>query len=88
MRKRQAVGTKYDADLDSALDENQNDIVDTLLQPHDRLPEMKGAKHHIVSSVASYTPDAQPVQARGHIVWNRAYVFQSKGPSYLDGTNV
>jgi hypothetical protein len=84
MRKAQRVGTKYDPAVDKALDRNQESIVDELTTPHVRLPEKLGAKHRIVSSVPSHEPDAQPVQGRGRIVWNKAYSFQPHGPSYLD----
>jgi hypothetical protein len=84
MRKQERVGTKYTPALDSALDRNQDMMVDELLTPHPQLSEMKGAKHAIVAKVPAYNPEAQPVQARGRIVWNRAYQFQAHGPSYLD----
>lgn len=84
MRKKQMAGTKYLAPLDKALDRNQSDLVDELITPHVRLPERGGATCKIVSSVPAYEPDAQPTQARGRIVWNKAYVFQPHGPSYLD----
>lgn len=87
MRKSQRVGTKYDPEVDRALDANQNDIIDELITPHTRLPEMLGAKHKIVCSYPATTPDAQPVQARGRVVWNNAYSFQPRGPSYLDGAS-
>lgn len=87
MRRSQRVGTKYEPGLDKALDRNQDSLIDELITPHTRISEMLGAKHKIVSSVPAYTPDAQPVQARGKIVWNKAYSFQAKGPSYLDGTD-
>ena len=87
MRRKQPVGTKYDEDLDGDLDRNQNTMVDELITPHfNRIPEMKGGHNKIVASVAAYEHDAQPVQARGRIVWSQAYRFQPKGPSYLDGT--
>jgi hypothetical protein len=86
MRRREPVGTKYDAQLDAKLDRNQSDMVDALTTPHDRIPEMLGGAK-IRSTVPAYTPDAQPVQARGRIVWNRAYSFQAHGPSYLDPTS-
>jgi hypothetical protein len=75
-------------ELDAKLDKNQSDILDTLLQPHTRINETLGAKHKIVASYPAYEHDAQPVQARGRICWNRAYAFQPKGPTYLDGTSV
>lgn len=85
MRKQQRAGTKYLPELDNALDENQRDLVDTLIHPHStRLNEMIGAQHRITSVVPAYEPDAQPVQARGRIVWSKAYAFQPHGPSYLD----
>ena len=87
MRKSQRVGTKYMPELDQKLDANQDDIVSTLLTPHVRLPETLGAKHHIVCSYPAHVPDAQPVQARGRIVWSRAYEFQPRGPTYLDGAS-
>lgn len=84
MRKSQKVGTKYEPDVDKALDRNQASLVDELTTPHTRINEMLGAKHKIVSSVPAHEPDAQPVQGSGKIVWNRAYSFQAHGPSYLD----
>jgi hypothetical protein len=86
LRHKEYVGTKYSPELDHQLDRNQADIVDELTTPHARIPEMLGAKHRIVCSVPAHTPDAQPVQARGRIVWSRAYSFQARGPSYLDPT--
>lgn len=87
MRKSQRVGTKYMPELDHALDRNQSDIIDELTTPHVRLPETLGPKHHIVCSYPATEPDAQPVQARGRICWNRAYEFQPRGPTYLDGAS-
>lgn len=84
VRKKQMAGTKYDAGLDKALDENQNSLVDTLITPHQRIPERGGAQNKITSTVPAHVPDAQPVQARGRIVWNKAYEFQPHGPSYID----
>lgn len=87
MRRSQRVGTKYDPALDSALDANQADMVDELTTPHSaRLNEMIGSSKKIVSSIPAYNPEAQPVQHRGRIVWNKAYSFQAHGPSYLDPT--
>lgn len=89
MRKREQDGTRYTPDLERKLDANQKDMVDEVITPHSyQLTEMLGAQHRITSKVAAYTPDAQPVQARGRICWNRAYSFQAKGPSYLDPTGV
>jgi hypothetical protein len=88
MRKSQRVGTKYMPELDHKLDANQSDIVDTLLTPREPyLGETMGAKHKIVCSYPASVPDAQPVQARGRIVWNKSYAFQKGGPSYLDGAS-
>lgn len=85
MRKREVDGTRYAPQLEAELDNNQERIVDELLTPHPQMPEFKGsAGHKICCSVPAHEPDAQPVQARGHIVWNRAYEFQPRGPSYLD----
>lgn len=84
MRRAQRVGTKYDGDLDDKLNANQNALVDGLTTPHVRLPERLGAKHKIVAAYPAHEPDAQPVQARGKIVWNKAYSFQPHGPTYLD----
>lgn len=84
LRRKQMVGTKYDADLDAEVDRNQDDLVDELITPHVRLPERHGGKYKIVSSYPAYEHDAQPVQARGRVVWNKAFLFQSHGPSYLD----
>ena len=84
MRRRQNVGTKYDTDLDSRLDRNQDEMVDELIEPHStRLTEMLNSQHKIC---ASYKPvqETQPTQGRGRIVWNNAYRFQPHGPSYLD----
>jgi hypothetical protein len=73
--------------LDAAVRANQNDIIDTLLTPQVRLPERGGAIHKIVASYP-VMQETQPVQARGGIVWNTAYDFQPKGPSYLDPTEI
>ena len=87
MRKSQRVGTKYDPDLDRKLDANQQDMVDEVTHPHSyQLDEwVCCAGHKICASYPSYQVDAQPTQARGGIVWNKAYKFQPQGPSYLDG---
>jgi hypothetical protein len=77
-------GVRFDAPLQRDLSRNQSDLVDEIITPHVKLPETLGAKHHIVSTVPAHTPDAQPVQARGRIVWNKAYAFQPHGPSYVD----
>lgn len=82
--KKQYVGTKHVPALQKKLDANQEALVDLVTTPHVKLPEIIGAKHRIVASVPAYNPDAQPVQARGRIVWNTAYVFQPHGPSFLD----
>lgn len=88
MRRKQMDGTNYEPALDAALVANQADMVDELTTPHStRLNEMIGSSKKIVCSVPAYNQEAQPVQARGKIVWNKAYSFQPKGPSYLDGTN-
>lgn len=88
MRKKEQTGTDYDPALTQKLYQNQNDITNTLTEPNpNRMSEMIGNPHKIVSSVPAYNPEAQPTQARGKIVWNNAYSFQSKGPSYLDGTD-
>jgi len=84
MRRRQPVGTKYDHELDAKLTRNQNALLDTLTTPHVRLPERGGGQYKITASVAAYTPDEQPTQGDGRIVWNRAYQFQPHGPTYLD----
>jgi hypothetical protein len=84
MRRRQPVGTKYDADLDNTLDANQNDIVDTLITPHVKLNEMRGAQHKITASYPAHHDPQMPIRGKGPIVWSRAYAFQPKGPSYLD----
>lgn len=87
MRRNQRVGTKYDASLDDKLDANQTDLVNTLLTPREPyLGETRGATQRIVCSYP-VIQETQPVQARGRIVWNSAYTFQPKGPSYLDGTS-
>ena len=63
-------------------------MIDALTTPHNKVPaELLSAKHTIVSTVPAYNHEAQPVQARGRIVWNRAYTFQAHGPSYLDPTD-
>ena len=88
MRRKQMDGTSYDPSMESHLDQNQNDMVDALTMPHpNRMTEMIGNPHKIVSSVPAYNVEAQPVQARGRIVWNNAYTFQAKGPSFLDGSD-
>lgn len=85
MRKAERVGTKYDGRLDAALDQNQQDLVDLVTEPHSyQLNEMIGSNHKICSSVPAYQVEAQPTQARGGIVWNKAYSFQAHAPSYLD----
>lgn len=85
MRRSQKVGTKYEPELDNYLDQNQKDLVDALITPHSyQLNEMLGSSHKICSSVPAYNPEAQPTQARGRIVWNKAYSFQAHGPSFLD----
>jgi hypothetical protein len=86
LRHKTDNGARYDAGLQRNLARNQSDLVDELTTPHVRLPENLGAKHTIVSKVPAYTPDSQPVQARGRICWNKAYEFQPRGPSYLDPT--
>lgn len=84
MRRKQLTGSRYDDQLANALDENQNGIVDALTTPNPRIPENGGAAHRIVAAYPAYEHDAQPVQARGRIVWNKAYSFQPHGPSFLD----
>jgi hypothetical protein len=85
MRRKEMTGTKYTPALDTAVDANQTDLVDTLTaDAHGYLGELLGGCCSIVSRVPAYNHEAQPVQARGRIVWNRAYQFQSHGPSYLD----
>lgn len=87
MRMREPVGTKYDQDLDNRIDANQQDLVDEVTTPHSyKLPEFVtgGGVHKICSSVPAYNVEAQPTQARGGVVWNKAYKFQAHGPSYLD----
>jgi hypothetical protein len=86
MRKQQRVGTKYDGRLDAAIDANQQDLVDEVTKPHSyQLDEwVCCGGHKICSSVPAYNVEAQPVQARGGIVWNKAYKFQAHAPSYLD----
>lgn len=85
MEKKQYVGTKHLDKLDSALDKNQNDLVNLLIYPHaNRIDEHRGASFKIVSKIPAYQPEAQGTQARGRVVWNQAYQFQPHGPSYLD----
>jgi hypothetical protein len=88
MRRKQVDGTDYVPELENKLDTNQVDLVDELITPHStKLNEILGASHRIVSKIPAYEPEAQPVQARGRIVWSKAYSFQQKGPSYLDPTD-
>ena len=86
MRKQNRVGTKYDDRLDAAIDSNQQDLVDLVTQPHSyQLDEwVCCGGHKICASVPAYNVEAQPTQARGGIVWSKAYSFQPQGPSYLD----
>jgi hypothetical protein len=77
-------GTSYVPTLDAQLSTNQDDMVDAVITPHPKMEERLGAACKITSVVPAHEPDAQPVQARGRIVWNRAYSFQPHGPSYLD----
>lgn len=86
MRRQERAGTKYMPQLDAALDRNQGLIVDELMHPHPQMPENKtgGGVHKICCSVPAYNHEAQPTQARGGIVWSRAYTFQAHAPSYLD----
>ena len=86
MRRSEKVGTKYDGRLDAAIDANQQSLVDEVTTPHSYiLPENKScAGHKICSTVPAYNTEAQPTQARGGIVWSRAYSFQAHAPSYLD----
>ena len=85
MRKSEKVGTKYDSDLDAKIDANQQSLVDDLTHPHSyKLDEDVHPAHKICASYPNYQVDAQPVQARGRIVWNKAYSFQPHGPSFLD----
>lgn len=86
MRRQERAGTKYMPQLDAMLDRNQESIVDELMTPRTPMPENKtgGGVHKICCAVPAYEHDAQPVQARGHIVWNNAYQFQAHAPTYLD----
>lgn len=85
MEKKQYVGyRKYAPKLTEKVDHNQMELVDELLTPRPKLPERGGAINKIVSSYPAYNVEAQPVQARGRIVWSKAYSFQAKGPSYLE----
>lgn len=87
MRRAQRVGTKYDGRLDAAIDANQQDLVDEVTTPHSyKLDEFVtgGGVSKICSTVPAYNVEAQPTQARGGVVWNRAYKFQAHAPSYLD----
>jgi hypothetical protein len=77
------AGTKYEA-IDEDLDRNQTDLVDTLITPHVRIPEKLGAGCRIVSRYSSYQQETQPTQAKGNIVWNKGFSFQSDGPTFLD----
>jgi hypothetical protein len=88
MRKTEANGVNYMGPLADAVDHNQHEIVDDLITPHStQLNEILGPQHRITSKVPAYNEQAQPVQARGRICWNKAYNFQQKGPSYLDGSD-
>jgi len=85
MRRKEMTGTKYTPALDATVDANQADLVNTLTAPAPGyLGEMLGSCCSIVSKVPAYNHEAQPVHARGRIVWNSAYQFQAHGPSYLD----
>lgn len=83
MEKHEDIGTD-DTSLHPVLDRNQRSLADELLTPHPKMPERKGAAHHVSTKVAAYEHDAQPTQARGRIVWNKSYSFQAHGPTYLD----
>lgn len=87
MRRKNVAGYKYDKDLNAQIDANQKDIVDELIHPHStRLDEIIGPCFQIRSKIPAQDPAvyAQPVSARGRIVWNRAYSYQAGVPSYLD----
>jgi hypothetical protein len=85
MRKKQYVGSNYDTRLETSIDRSQIDLVDELTTPHSyKLNEYIGSSRKIVSTVPAQNPEAQPTQARGGIVWSRAYTFQPHAPSYLD----
>lgn len=85
MRMKEMDGTNYEGDLSKAIDRNQKSIVDELITPHStQLSEMICSPHKIVSKIPAHVPEAQAVQARGRICWNKAYDFQTHGPSYLD----
>ena len=84
MRRKNPDGTDYLPELETQVDANQSEMVDALTTPHPKMGESLGSACHIVSRVPAYEPDAQPVQARGRVLWNRAYAFQPHGPSYLD----
>ena len=88
MRRSQKVGTKYDPQVDAALDRNQASIVDELTTPHVRIPENLEGGHKICASYAPHHDPQMPIRGQGAIVWNKSYSFQSKGPSYLDPTDV
>lgn len=88
MRRKQHDGSAYEPALDATVNRNQDAMVDALTNPNpNRMSEMIGNPHKIVSTVPAYNVEAQPVQARGRIVWNDAYAFQAKGPSFLDGSD-
>jgi hypothetical protein len=85
MRRSQKVGTKYDPQVDAALDKNQNDLVDELITPHStKLNEMLGCSHKIVASYPAHTDPQMPIRGQGAVVWNNSYDFQAHGPTYLD----
>jgi len=84
MKKKEEVGTRTDPVVQQQLDRNQRSLVDELITPHPKINERLGANCAIVSNIPAYDHDAQPIQGRGRVVWNRAYVFQAHGPSYLD----
>jgi hypothetical protein len=88
MRKRQVDGTNYLPDLEKKLDHNQQEMVDEVITPHStKLNEMIDAQHKITASYPAHTDPQMPIRGRGPVVWNSAYEFQPKGPSYLDGSD-
>lgn len=85
MDRKQPAGTKLMPEMDRKLDANQSALVDELITPHStKLNEILGCQHKITANYPAHNDQEQPVQARGRIVWNRAYAFQPHGPSYID----
>jgi hypothetical protein len=85
MRKKERVGSRYVPELQGRLTANQHDLADELTTPHSyKITEYIANNHKIISRVPAQNPEAQPTQARGGIVWSRAFTYQPHAPSYLD----